>query len=310
MKTPSRSVRLVLAMFLFSVLVTPAAEAQRMKHSAPRPSASRGKSSGGNRSINGGAQRAQSRPATKPATSSRAGSVGSGGGGTQKKLSGDGSKKANVGNKTNAGNKVNVDKSRGDININVDNSTNISRNTRVNRNTHVYNRPPYRYGGHAYYCYHPYYYHPYHPYYWGPVWHPWGFFVATLAATAVVVSVSNQQYHYDQGVYYQQSGNGYTVVPAPVGATVTTLPDNAQTVVVNETTNNYYYGGAYYEKTAGGFTVVAPTAGTVVEDLPEGGEEVRIGDVTYVKFGDTYYQPIQKDGKEMYEVVQVEESQS
>jgi hypothetical protein len=76
--------------------------------------------------------------------------------------------------------------------------------------------------------------------------------------------------------------------------------------VVNETTNNYYYGGTYYEKSDKGYTVVPPTAGTVVENLPEGGEEVKIGDVTYVKYGETYYQPIEQDGKSMYEVVDVQ----
>ena len=104
-----------------------------------------------------------------------------------------------------------------------------------------------------------------------------------------------------------QSGGGYTVVQAPVGATIKVLPEGSQTVVVNETTNNYYYGGTYYEKSNDGYTVVPPTAGTIVENLPEGGEEVKIGDVTYVKVGETYYQPIEKDGKNMYEVVNVEE---
>ena len=46
-------------------------------------------------------------------------------------------------------------------------------------------------------------------------------------------------------------------------------------------------------------------AGTIVEHLPEGGEEVTVGDHKYVKIGETYYQPIQKDGKSMYEVVEV-----
>jgi hypothetical protein len=78
-------------------------------------------------------------------------------------------------------------------------------------------------------------------------------------------------------------------------------------VVVNETVNNYYYGGTYYEKGDKGYTVVAPMAGTIVDNLPEGGEEVKLGEVTYVKIGETYYQPIQKDGKNVYEVVQVEE---
>jgi hypothetical protein len=98
-------------------------------------------------------------------------------------------------------------------------------------------------------------------------------------------------------------------VAAPVGATVQTIPTNSQTVVVNETTNNYYYGGTYYEKDEKGYTVVAPTAGCVVESLPEGGEEVKIGDVTYVKVGETYYQPIEKNGKDMYEVVDVVEGE-
>ena len=73
---------------------------------------------------------------------------------------------------------------------------------------------------------------------------------------------------------------------------------------VNET-NNYYYGGAYYEKSKEGYTVVPPTSGTVVEHLPEGAEEVKLGEVTYVKYGETYYQPVEVDGKNMYEVVDV-----
>jgi hypothetical protein len=141
------------------------------------------------------------------------------------------------------------------------------------------------------------------------VWHPWGFFVTTLAATAIIVSVNNMNYYYDQGVYYAPSNGGYTVVTAPVGAVVTTVPSNAQPVVINQTTttNNYYYGGTYYEKSAGGYTVIPPTAGSIVENLPEGAEEVRIGDVTYVKYGETYYQPIQYNGKDMYEVVEVKD---
>jgi hypothetical protein len=32
-----------------------------------------------------------------------------------------------------------------------------------------------------------------------------------------------------------------------------------------------------------------------------------MGEVTYVKFGETYFQPIKQDGKDMYEVADVEE---
>lgn len=209
----------------------------------------------------------------------------------------------------------NVDRSkvtnnRGGNKINIDNSKNINinkNNTRVIASSRGYARPPYRYGGFGYYCHRPYFYHPYRPFYWGPAWHPWGWFVATLATTAIIVSINNQKYHYDQGTYYVASDGGYTVVQAPVGATVKTIPKEAQVVEVNETTNNYYYGGAYYEKSDEGYTVVPATAGTIVPNLPEGGEEVKIGEVTYVQFGDTYYQPIQVDGNDMYEIVEVKE---
>ncbi len=110
-------------------------------------------------------------------------------------------------------------------------------------------------------------------------------------------------------MYYVAENDGYTVVQAPVGATVQTLPKEAETVAVTETTNNYYYGGAYYEKDANGYTVVPATAGTIVPSLPEGSEEIKIRDQTYVQFRDTYYQPVQVDGKDMYEIVEVKDEE-
>ncbi|WP_057938678.1 DUF6515 family protein [Algoriphagus resistens] len=215
-----------------------------------------------------------------------------------------------IGNRTNVGNKVNIDNSR-DVNINVNNRNNI--NVRNNRNIgyrppyRPYPRPPMIYGGFGFSCFRPYYYHPYTPFYWGPMWHPWGFFIATLATTAIIVSVENQKYHYDQGVFYEESDGGYVVVEAPQGATVKVIPSDAQTVEVSPTVNNYYYGGTYYEKENGEYTVVAPPAGATVDRLPEGAEEVKVGDQTYVKYGDTYYLPVQVDGKNAYEIAQVEE---
>jgi hypothetical protein len=172
-----------------------------------------------------------------------------------------------------------------------------------------YRRPPHIYGGRRFYAYNPYFYHPYRPFFWGPLWHPWGFFVASLATTAIILSVENQRYYYNEGVFYEPTNGGYTVVPAPIGATIATLPPNTQTVPVNETTHNYYYGGTYFQQSDNGYTVVAPTAGTIVENLPQGGTEVTIGNQRYVRFGETYYQPIQMNGKVMYEVVAVENIQ-
>ncbi len=217
----------------------------------------------------------------------------------------------NNGNRINNNNSNHINNNSGNRNSgNTTININNSHNTVVRQNNYrPYSRPPYVYGGRSFYSYHPYAYHPYHPFYWGPAYHPWGFFIAALATTAIIVTVANQQYHYDQGVYYAPSNGGYTVVQAPVGAVVTTIPSTAQTVAITgaTTTNNYYYGGTFYEKSGGGYTVVPPTAGAIVTSLPEGGKETKVGDVTYVKYGDTYYQPIKQDGKDVYEVVKVDE---
>lgn len=306
-----------LALLAILMLQTYNSDAQRLQRGAAsrahKPNVSR-PSSAPKRTINGGSQKMPDRKVSSPANARQP--VRSGNTSNTANVGNRVSQenKNNIGNRVNAGNKVNIDNSKKNVNINIDNSKDINvinnRNTVVRRNPVPYRRPPYRYGGFSFYAYRPYYYHPYRPFYWGPVWHPWGFFVATLAATAIIISVENQQYHYDQGVYYIESDGGYTVVQAPVGATIKVLPENSQTVVVNETTNNYYYGGTYYEKSSDGYTVVPPTSGTIVENLPEGGEEVKIGDVTYVQYGETYYQPVQVDGKDMYEVVDVQEGDS
>jgi biotin carboxyl carrier protein len=296
------------------------------------------------------AARPATKPAAKPAVKPAAGA------GQRPSVSNSGNRTNNV----NTGNRNNV-------NINIDNSKDIhinnSRNTVVRRGVRPYPRPPYVYGGYRYRCYHPYYFHPYRPFVWGPMWHPWGFFVATLAATAIIISVADNdmphpsdmaanyisgfdltaidkqilltgplfvtsseyqeaskrwsgtalsnvasQYYYDQGVFYSKGDGGYTVVAAPIGAKIKTLPSGYETVTIDDKgTKNYYYGGTFYEKVSDGYKVVAPMAGTVVEHISEGGEEVKMGDVTYVKFGETYFQPIQENGKNMYEVVDVEE---
>jgi hypothetical protein len=177
----------------------------------------------------------------------------------------------------------------------------VGRTAAVRTGPRPYAHAPYAYGGRHYYAYRPYAYHRYTPYYWGPGFYPFGAIVPTVTATAIVVSVANSQYHYANGIWYLPSGSQYQVVEAPVDATVTTLPSGA--VAVGE--DEFYYAGAYYKKTASGYVVVAPRAGTVVDQLPPGGEEVTMGDRKYVKFGETYYQPIEQDGQPKYEVVEV-----
>ena len=49
-----------------------------------------------------------------------------------------------------------------------------------------------------------------------------------MTTTAIVVSANNKQYHYDQGVYYEDANGGYKSVSAPIGAKIPDLPDDTQ----------------------------------------------------------------------------------
>ncbi len=151
----------------------------------------------------------------------------------------------------------------------------------------------------------PYFYHPFVPYYWGAYWHPIGFVAATIATTAIVVTIANQSYHYDEGVYYIEQSDGYKVVPAPVGAVVPSIPEGAKKITV-EGQKYYYYGGTFYIKSKGNYKVVVAPAGAVVTHLPDGVIETTVNGQKYLLFNNTYYQPIQQNGQNAYVVIKME----
>ena len=158
---------------------------------------------------------------------------------------------------------------------------------------------------HHVYGAHPYAYHAYHPYMWGPYWHPFGFFATALTADAIMFSIASQQYYYDNGVYYEPSNSGYTVVPPPIGAVVTYLPAGYLTVQVGDAIY-YYYGGAFYISQGGSFRVVPAPVGAIVTEIPEGATEQVINGENYLLYNNTYYAPISQNGQDAYEVVQVQ----
>lgn len=149
---------------------------------------------------------------------------------------------------------------------------------------------------------HPYSYHPYRPYYWGPRWHPLGSFLTALAADAIYFSLNNQRYYYDDGCYYVPSNSGYSVVPAPIGAVVSSLPEGYETTMVG---NDYYYyfGGAFYINNGQGYEVVPAPFGAVITQLPVGAAEQTINGQNLMVYNNTYYAPISQDGQDSYEVV-------
>lgn len=187
-------------------------------------------------------------------------------------------------------------------NVNVHENVNVHTNVNVHRDVTVHENV-YHVG--AYHGFHPYYYHPYRPAYWGPRWHPVGFFLASLAVNAFRFAIGSQYYYYDDGCYYIPSSGGYSVVPPPIGAVVSYLPQGYETTMVGNDTF-YYYGGAFYVGVENGYQVVAAPVGAVVSQVPVGAVEQTVGDQgqTILVYNNTYYQPISQNGEDAYEVVQ------
>lgn len=175
---------------------------------------------------------------------------------------------------------------------------------RINKKVRVTKRNHNRYyNGHR--GYHPYRYHPYKPHRYGAHWHPFGFIVRTMVKTAIIVSINNQRYHYDNGVYYTQSSGGYTVVNPPTNIVVNTLPEGFENIILNGNTYSYF-GGAFYVKENGKYKVIDAPYGAAVTYMPEGATEEEIDGVYYVVYNYTYYQPFSQNGKDMYQVVEME----
>ncbi len=174
---------------------------------------------------------------------------------------------------------------------------NVNVHTTVNVRDHV---NVYHTGG--YRGIHPYYYHPYRPYYWGPHWHPLGFFLTALAADAIFFNLNNQRYYYDDGCYYLPSNGGYSVVPAPIGAVISSLPDGYETTMVGNDTY-YYFGGVFYVDTGNGYQVVAAPPGAVITQLPTGAVDQQVNGQDLLVYNNVYYSPISQDGQDAYEVV-------
>ena len=144
---------------------------------------------------------------------------------------------------------------------------------------------------------HHHHHHHGHMHMWHPhaFWHPIGFLITALAVTAVVVAIANsgdntETVYYDQGTYYQKSGDGYKVVTAPVGAITEKLPEDYSTIQIGDNLY-YYYGGDYYKDYEDGkYIVVTPPKGASVSYLPDGYETKEIDGVTYYVYNGVWYQ--------------------
>ncbi|MFC6981301.1 DUF6515 family protein [Microbulbifer taiwanensis] len=165
------------------------------------------------------------------------------------------------------------------------------------------------------------------PRYWGPRVSI-GFVAPILPAGYMSLAVGNRPYYYHGGYFYRPAPSGYVVVSAPLGASVVSLPASAVQVQIGGFTY-YQYGSAYYQwrpanrayvvvpPPAGAPVAAAPAApvgpaassgyapGQVLESLPTGYTAEVINGVQYYRYGSDYFMPTQRDGREVYVVVQI-----
>lgn len=145
----------------------------------------------------------------------------------------------------------------------------------------------------------------YYPFYWG-----------------------GSQFYLSGGYFYQYNNNQYTVVEPPLGAALTTLPDGAESIIINGEQyyelNGVYYlpvrkddGSVVYEvvgkdgqlDTASMSDLPAPTipdahVGEIVTDLPPDTRRVTLNGESYLVSPDQYYYQ-EIPGTNTYKVVAV-----
>jgi hypothetical protein len=146
---------------------------------------------------------------------------------------------------------------------------------------------------------------------------------------------SDSQYFFCDGLFYTYANDEYTVVEPPVGAEVTTLPDNAQSIVIN---GQQYYecNGVYYQPVTkdDGSTVYVvagkdgvlntdqssvdntqpqgPQLGDIVTQLPPDCRKLKInGDKLWVSPDGIYYKEIvDTSGNKTYKIVGLPDDQN
>jgi hypothetical protein len=112
--------------------------------------------------------------------------------------------------------------------------------------------------------------------------------------------VNGAPYFYDDGIYYQQTGDDYQEVYPPVGADVQELPDGAIEIDAGNLVYYYYAGGAFYVQQDGVYVIAPTPIGVTVPELPPGAVQVSVNGGVAYQFNGIYYQPEFVDGVTQY----------
>jgi hypothetical protein len=120
---------------------------------------------------------------------------------------------------------------------------------------------------------------------------------------ARTVEVGGFTYRYDQGLFWLQQGSNYTVVTAPVGATVDKLPQGVSRIV-SGTRSVWYFFGSFFGAKGNAYEVIKPAAGLTVFYLPDGYRQETVQGVGLYRFGDVLFKPVFIQGILAYQVVE------
>ena len=96
---------------------------------------------------------------------------------------------------------------------------------------------------------------------------PYGREVHSLDRGFVRLFIGGMEYFFWEGMYYRHMNDRYVVVQAPIGAVVTTIPPEAQMVVVDGVPY-YTVNGVTYVSTTYGYQVVPPPKVIVIRTEP------------------------------------------
>ncbi len=111
---------------------------------------------------------------------------------------------------------------------------------------------------------------PAHAWGWGrphPHFYPHGRCFDALPLAVATLIIAGATYYYGEGVYYQRMGRQYVVIPAPVGAVVTTIPAGFPPVIIDGVPY-YTINGVTYMYTPYGYQVVPMPQPIVVQTVP------------------------------------------
>ncbi|HEY9001988.1 MAG TPA: DUF6515 family protein [Mucilaginibacter sp.] len=171
------------------------------------------------------------------------------------------------------------------------------------------------------------YYHYNHGYY-GTYYAPrLGFSIGFLPYGYYPFYYDDAEFFYSGGLFYQYDNNEYTVVEPPVGAEVTSLPSNAQSIMIN---GEQYYeaNGVYYQPITkddgstsyqiagkdgelntnnpnGDMDQQMPQIGDIVQALPPNCRKISLNGEKYYVSEDGYYYQEARDNnnQKVYKIV-------